>query len=349
MDEWQQALGWGADFDAAMEPYAPKGLTPARVVLVYRKQLKVLSHRGEHWARTGGSLLHKAYSVEELPAVGDWVAARIPENGEALVHAVLPRQSAFIRKVPGENAAPHVLAANIDTVLVVMGLDTDFNLRRLERFLTLAWESKAAPVVVLNKKDVAIELEAQLVSARAIARDAPIHVVSALAGEGLEPLASLLRFGRTVALLGSSGVGKSTLVNHLVGQKVMETGTVRDDGRGRHTTSRRELLLLPTGGAVIDTPGLREVQMWTAQDGLARTFDDIEALAKTCRFADCQHQAEPGCAVKAALADGSLPSTRFDSWLELEREMAWLSRPAATRGRPETKRRERMGHGTRRK
>ena len=314
MDEWQRALGWGADFEAAMEPHVPKGLTPARVVLVYRKQLKVLSQRGEHWARTGGRLIHKASSVEDFPAVGDWVAARIPESGEALVHTVLPRRSAFIRKVPGENAAPHVLAANIDTILVVMGLDQDFNLRRLERFLTLAWETKAAEE-----------------------------------GQGLEPLAALFSFGHTVALLGSSGVGKSTLVNHLVGQKVMETGTVRDDGRGRHTTSRRELLLLPTGGAVIDTPGLREIQMWTAQDGLAKTFDDIEALSKTCRFSDCQHQAEPGCAVKAALADGTLPATRFDSWLELEREMAWLGRPAGIRGRPETKRRERMGHGTRRK
>ena len=277
------------------------------------------------------------------------MAARIPDAGEALVHAVLPRRSAFIRKVPGDTAAPHVLAANIDTVLVVMGLDGDFNLRRLERFLTLAWESKAAPVVVLNKKDVAVELEEKLRAAHDVARDTPIHAVSALTCEGLEPLAALVSYGRTVALLGSSGVGKSTLVNHLVGQEVMATGTVRADGRGRHTTSRRELLLLPTGGAVIDTPGLREVQMWTAQDGLARTFDDIEALTKTCRFSDCRHDAEPGCAVKAALADGSLPQSRYESWLELEREMAWLARPQATRGRPESKRRERVGHGTRRK
>lgn len=349
MDEWRASLGWGTDFEAAMAPHAPKGLTPARVTLVYRKQLKVLSLRGEHWARTGGSLIHRADNVGELPAVGDWVAARIPEAGEALVHAVLPRRSAFIRKAAGENSAPHVLAANIDTVLVMMGLDADFNLRRLERFLTLAWESKATPVVVLNKKDVAVELDEKLAAARAIARDAALHAVSALTRDGLEPLASLVGFGRTLALLGSSGVGKSTLVNHLVGQQVMVTGAVRDDGRGRHTTSRRELILLPTGGAVIDTPGLREVQMWTAQDGLARTFDDIEALAKACRFSDCQHQAEPGCAVKAALTDGTLPQTRFTSWVELEKEMAWLTRLPSSRGRPESKRRERLGHGTRRK
>lgn len=332
-----------------MAPHAPKGLAPARVTLVYRKQLKVLSERGEHWARTGGSLLHHADSADALPAVGDWVAARVPPSGEALVHAVLPRRSAFIRKVPGDHAAPHVLAANVDTVLVVMGLDGDFNLRRLERFLTLAWESKALPVVVLNKKDVAVDLEAKLSAAADIARGAALHAVSALANEGLAPLASLVGFGRTVALLGSSGVGKSTLVNHLVGEEVMATGAVRDDGRGRHTTSRRELILLPTGGAVIDTPGLREVQMWTAQDGLAKTFDDIEALARGCRFVDCQHQAEPGCAVKAALADGSLPQTRFDSWVELEKEMAWLSRPSDSRGRPASKRRDRVGHGNRRR
>jgi ribosome biogenesis GTPase / thiamine phosphate phosphatase len=349
MHEWRQSLGYGPDFEAAMESWAPKGLTPARVTLVYRKQLKVLSHRGEHWARTGGRLLHQAESLDELPAVGDWVAARIPESGEALVHAVLPRRSAFIRKVPGENSAPHVLAANIDTALVVMGLDTDFNLRRLERYLTLAHESRAAAVVVLNKKDLAIDFDAQLAAAREVARGAPMYAVSALAGEGLEPLAELLGPGRTVALLGSSGVGKSTLVNHLVGEAVMETGEVRDDGRGRHTTSRRELIVLPRGGAVIDTPGLREVQMWTSQSGLAKTFDDIEALAAQCRFSDCRHGAEPGCAVKAALANGTLEQSRFDSWLELGKEVSRLLQPSAVRGRPESKRRDRVGHGVRRR
>ncbi len=349
VSEWQTALGWGDDFEAAMAPHAEKGLEPARVILVYRKQLKVLSRRGEHWARTGGKIIHRADSVGDLPAVGDWVAARIPESGEALVHAVLPRRTAFIRKVAGENATPQVLATNVDSVMVVMGLDGDFNLRRLERFMTLAWESRATPVVVLNKRDLASDLEAQLAAVNALTRGAAVHAVSALKREGLEPVSALIGYGKTVVLLGSSGVGKTTLVNHLIGHEVMKTGAVRDDGRGRHTTTTRELIVLPGGGAVIDTPGLREVQMWAAEGGLAKTFDDIEALGEQCKFRDCQHDAEPGCAVKAALEAGTLDEARFASWLELQKEMVWLNTPSQSRGRPETKRRERAGHGQRRK
>lgn len=329
-----------------MAPHAAKGLEPARVILVYRKQLKVLSRRGEHWARTSGRLLHKAENLGELPAVGDWVAARIPDQGEALVQAVLPRRTAFVRKTVGDSDEPQVLGANIDTVLVVMGLDRDFNLRRLERFMTLAWESRAAPVIVLNKKDLAEDLATDLEVVNEVSRGAPIYTVSALLDDGLAPLRACVGEGKTVAVLGSSGVGKSTLVNRLVGAEVMATGDLKDDGRGRHTTTRRELILLPEGGAVIDTPGLREVQLWAAGGGLAKTFDDIGALATRCRFTDCKHDAEPGCAVKAALEDGTLDEARFNSWLELQREIEWLQKPADARGdRPESKRRARRGHG----
>ena len=345
MSDWKAAQGWNETFEKAFKPYAEKGLAPVRVTLVYRKQLKVLSERGEIWARTGGRMMHEMENAADLPAVGDWVAARLPENGEALVHYVLPRKSVFIRKVAGENSEPQVLGANLDSVLVVMGLDRDFNVRRLERFMTLAWESQAQPVVVLNKKDLAYDLEEQVQDVAALTRGAPIHTVNALEGEGLEPLRGLIGYGKTVVLLGSSGVGKSTLVNHLVGAKVMKTGSTREDGRGRHTTTKRELLVLPGGGAIIDTPGVREVQLWMADEGLAKTFDDIEALAKNCRFNDCKHDQEPGCAVKAALDDETLDPIRFESWLELGRELKRLKQPGDTRGRPETKRRDRRGHG----
>ena len=344
--DWRASLGWGPDFEAGLAPYAEKGLEPARVILVYRKQLKVLSRRGEHWARTGGRLLHKAESVEDFPAVGDWVAARVPDAGEALVQAVLPRRSAVVRKVAGHQHAPQVIATNIDFLLLVMGLDMDFNLRRLERYLTLSWESRARPVVVLNKADVCDDLPFFLDETKAIAGEAPVHVVSALDGSGLDALSAYVGFGKTTAFLGSSGVGKTTLVNRLVGDGDRLTGELKDDGKGKHTTTTRELVVLPGGGALVDNPGLREVQLWEADEGLSRAFDDIEALGASCRFNDCRHLEEPGCAVQAALAEGTLADDRYDAWQTLQRELE--SRQKPQRGAPETKRRERVGHGKRR-
>ncbi len=344
---WKIALGWGPDFDKAFVPYAAKGLDPARVISLSRKTLRVVSRRGEHWARTSGSLIHHADNQGELPVVGDWVAARIPDEGEALVHSVIKRRTAFTRKVAGNGAVPQVLAANIDTVLIVMSLDPDYNVRRLERYLTLAWDSKATPVVVLNKRDLIDdeEMAEVLTDVKVISRDAKLFVVSALNDEGLEPLRSITGYGQTIALMGSSGVGKSTLVNRLVGSEVMKTAEIGNDGKGRHTTTQRELLRLPSGGSIIDTPGLREVQLWEGTTGLGKTFDDIETLAKQCRFSDCRHDAEPGCAVKAALENETLPLDRYESWRELQREIERLQLLPSQRGRPETKRRARVGHG----
>lgn len=343
--DWKAGLGWGDDFAAALAPHALKGLEPARVTLVYRKQLKVLSRRGEHWARTGGRILHKAESAEDHPAVGDWVAARVPDEGEALVHALLPRRSSIVRKVAGQKHAPQVIAANIDFLLVVMGLDMDFNPRRLERYLTLCWESRARPVVVLNKADVCDELEFFLEETKAVAPEVPIHVVSALEGTGLAELSQYVGAGKTTAFLGSSGVGKSSLVNRILGVELQATGELKDDGKGKHTTTTRELIVLPAGGAIIDNPGLREIQLWDADEGLTRAFDDITELAQGCRFSDCRHQQEPGCAVQAALEDGTLADDRYEAWRQLERELEARAQPK--RGAPETKRRDRVGHGKR--
>ena len=346
--DWKSALGWGPDFDKAFAPYAGKGLEPARVILVSRKNLKVISRRKtEHWARTSGSLIHHADNQGELPVVGDWVAARVPDEGEALVHAVLKRRTAFTRKVPGNGAVPQVLAANIDTVLIVMSLDPDYNVRRLERYLTLAWDSKAKPVVVLNKRDLIDdeEMAEVLEDVKGISRDAPLHVMSAINDVDLEQLVGVTGIGQTIALLGSSGVGKSTIVNRLLGRNAAKTGETGADGKGKHTTSQRELMRLPTGGSIIDTPGLREVQLWEGTAGLGKTFDDIESLAQQCRFSDCRHDAEPGCAVKEALEQETLPVDRYESWRELQREIERLQLLPSQRGRPESKRRARVGHG----
>jgi ribosome biogenesis GTPase len=334
-----EELGWGPFFSEAWAPHALAGLIPARVVVAHARALRARGEGAEWIAGISGRLRHGARSPEDLPVVGDWVALRPREGGgRTLVHALLPRRTAFIRRAAGDVTVQQILAANVDTAFLVMGLDRDYNPRRIERALVLAWESGAEPVILLNKADLCDDVEARRVEIEAAAPGVPVRVIAAKPGEGLETLEPWLRRGRTVALLGSSGVGKSTLVNRLLGEERLRTREVREsDQRGRHTTTHRELVLLPGGGLILDTPGLREIQLWASEEGLATAFEDIEALAPGCRFRDCGHTSEPGCAVRAAVEGGELGEDRLASYHKLQAELRSLE----VRQNPELRRAER--------
>jgi len=334
-------LGWNPAFEEQFTPYAADGLEPARVAVEHRDAYVVYTARGERPAELSGRLRHAASGRGDLPAVGDWVA--VTATDPVLVQAVLPRRTKFSRTAANDHGQTieQVVAANVDVVFLTAGLDGDFNVRRLERYLTLGWESGATPVVVLTKLDLCDDLDTALLDVESVAVGVPIHAVSNLSGEGLDGLAPYLTEGRTVAALGSSGVGKSSLVNRLAGEELMATGDVRADGRGRHTTTNRQLLLLPGGGLFLDTPGMREVRLWDSDDGLATTFDDVTAAAARCRFSDCSHNTEPGCGVKEALASGELSPERHASWLKLQREL----RSIAVRSDAQLRREEKLNDG----
>jgi ribosome biogenesis GTPase / thiamine phosphate phosphatase len=315
-----QDLGWDAFFAEGFKPHEQDNLLPARVSARHHGPCELLSERG----RLGG-LMSGRLTDEELPAVGDWVAVRLVEGErKAVIEAVLPRRSAFTRKEAWRRTVVQVVAANIDTVFVVTAFGGDLNPRRLERYLTAAWDSGATPVIVVNKSDVAEDAQAELLEVEPIAVGIAVCAVSAVTGDGLAQLDPYLSPGSTVALLGSSGVGKSTLVNRLAGQELLATAETSADGRGRHTTSHRELIPLPGGALLLDTPGMRELQLWADEEVLETTFGEISEIAAGCRFADCSHEHEPGCAIRAALADGSLSSERFASYRKLQRELRAL-------------------------
>ena len=322
------AIGWDDFFASAYAPWTDtRDVRPGRIAIEFNQIFRVYVEDGEVDAVTAGRLKHRAASRAELPAVGDWVAVRQrPEDGAVIV-GVLPRRTAFTRRAAGEPTGEQVLAANVDVVFVVMGLDRDYNPRRLERYLLMARESGAAPVILLTKPDLSPDLSAHIRDVTTLAGDIVVHVVNPKRGEGVEQLHAHLAAGRTAALLGSSGVGKSTIINRLVGVDVQRTREVRaSDSRGRHTTTHRELVMLPGGGLIIDTPGMRELQLWDAADAVRETFDDIDALAAGCHFTNCRHREEPRCAVKAAVADGTLPAERLDSYVKLQDELATLAR-----------------------
>jgi ribosome biogenesis GTPase / thiamine phosphate phosphatase len=315
--------GWDSFFADAFAPFADEGFEPGRVALQHNRVLMLYTAGGETIAETTGRLRYLARAAEDLPAVGDWVVIkRTDAEGGAKIHEILPRRSKFSRRAAGSETAEQIVAANVDTVFLVTGLDNDYNPRRVERYLIMAWESGAEPVVVLNKADLVEEGEARRREIERVAPGVPVLLLSAKRDVGVEQLLPYVGRGRTVALMGSSGVGKSTITNRLIGSEVQRTQEVRlADARGRHTTTHRELFLLPTGGLVLDTPGMRELQLLVSERGLRETFEDIEEFAARCRFSDCRHEGEPGCAVRGALESGELDAERYANYRKMGAEM----------------------------
>jgi len=323
-----ERYGWNESREAAFAAFRARGWVPGRVSLEHKRMYRIRTEDGELLAEPSGKLRYEATGRDDLPAVGDWVAATArPDEGKATIHAVLPRTSKFSRRAAGSEPIEQIVAANVDTVFLVSSLNRDFNPRRLERYLLLAWESGANPVIVLTKADACPDPSPYVEQAEAIGLGVPVHAVSAETGEGMEAVRHYVSLGRTAALLGSSGVGKSTLANALAGESRLAVAGIREqDARGRHTTTHRELFPLPSGGVLIDTPGMREIQLWDAGAGLTETFEDVVAAARGCRFADCRHEREPGCAVREALRDGTLSEGRYRNYRKMEAEAAYAAR-----------------------
>lgn len=339
MSETLAELGWSDDRERDFAPLAASGFVPGRVVLEHNHVFRVMTAEVDVLAETAGAVKHRAEGRQDLPVVGDWVAVRLDATGgRCQIREVLPRRSKFSRKAAGRDTVEQVMAANIDTVFIVFGLDVHVKPRAIERYLVVARHSGSEPVILLNKADVCENPEEAIAEAREVAGDTPTFVISTRSGAGFEALGKYLVRGRTVALIGPSGVGKSSIVNRLVGRDALDTGEVRDwDQRGRHTSVHRQLVIRAAGGLVIDTPGMRELQLWDT-DAVAETFDDISQFASACRFRNCQHDTEPGCAVKVAVDAGAIAADRYASYLKLQAEQTEVEKKRDERAMKDEKR-----------
>jgi ribosome biogenesis GTPase len=340
-------LGWNATLDTQFAPHLAAGLIPGRVAVEDKHFYRVWTAEAEVPAQVTGKALHEARSAKsKLPKVGDWVAIKlVPNEQKAVIQAILPRRTQLSRKMTGRDVEVQILATNIDTAFLVTAADASFNAARLERMLVMVHESGARPVVVLNKIDLCDGLEAKLAEASRVSGDALVLAACALTGRGVRKLEELIEPGHTVVFIGTSGVGKSSLINRIYGEDIQATMEVRvNDAKGRHTTSWREMIFLPQGGVVIDTPGMREFHIWVAGEGLKETFPDIEALSVRCHFRDCTHTQEKKCLVLESLAAGTLPRERYESFLKLQKEISYLQEAEKQRNWQSRKHGSRVAH-----
>ncbi len=321
-------IGMSAELNSLFNETYPDGLKLGRVALEHKHSYRVWLDEGEYLCTLAGKLTFEANGREDLPAVGDWVAVQAsPGEMRGIIKGILPRKSKFSRKAAGQVTEEQIVAANVDTVFIVNSLNDDLNLRRIERYLLLAWESGSNPVIVLSKADLVTDLQAKLDQVSSVAIGVPVIAVSVLEGKGIEDLQAYLTPGKTIALIGSSGVGKSSLVNYFTGFEKQLVQEIREsDDKGKHTTTHREMVRLPGGAILIDTPGMREIQLWTSEDGITESFADIEEYADACKFRDCSHKNEPGCAVVSAIQEGLLEESRLVSYKKLQKELAFIDR-----------------------